>query len=55
MSNKIFTFSIPADEKAKLKTIVDLKAHCKKTGQNFSYICAEAIAMYLEAKNVKAE
>lgn len=47
---KIFTFSVPEYEKAKLDAITEIKQHCKHTGQSFSHICIEALLKYKEGK-----
>lgn len=52
---KVFSFSIPTDERDKLAVVLKLKQHCKATGQNFSHLCVEALTKYSEAQNVKTK
>ena len=49
--SKIFTFSVPDYEKAKLAVITDIKQQCKQTGQSFSHVCIEALIKYHEEKS----
>jgi hypothetical protein len=55
MSDRVFSFSVKANDKDNLALVLDLKDRSSRTGTTFSFIMLEALREYRDNRNVKKE